>query len=441
MYRFLKRTILFIVGVTMPIAGFSTSIAGIPTTPAKIATFLLFVLVGMQFALTDQRRMPRDRGLVPLMIFLVSLAISSVVSVAQGMTLATIILASTRYVGLALFYVVLLYVIRTREDIALLFWALVIGGAVTGFPGLIEIREGSFLATGQRTEGLAGKSNKLGYELAICIPLAFALYFTTKSLLRKAILLGSVAVMFIAIIGSLSRSTFLAIGMMWAFWIWRSRRVDTLRYMIPGLAVAAALFFVMPSQVYDRIDTMLSPSRRDEDRSINSRFLQTVWGVRAFLSNPIVGVGVNNYVYWVQRQPGGAMLHNSLHSGFMNVLATQGLLGFVPFALVIAFAWMDYGLAQRLVRSRRSRGDPALRELGTLALFLQVALLGALMGALVHPSDDSKGWWMLLSLSATSVALVRQRIAELEGAAGVDTDDTAMSTGFDYRPGVAPAAR
>lgn len=443
MYRFLQRSILFIVGVTMPIAGFSTAIAGYPMTPAKIATVLLFILVGMQFALTSDRRLPHDRGMVPLMIFLVSLGISSVVTLAQEtMSPWLVLAAATRYLGLAAFYVMLVYVMRTRDDLALLFWALVIGGAITGFPGLIEIREGSFLAVGQRTEGLAGKSNKLGYELAICIPLAFALYFTVRSRLRQLVLLALIGVMFVAIIGSLSRSTFVALGVMWLFWIWRSRRVDTLKYMVPGLAAAALLAMFMPAQVYDRIDTMIDPAKRDQDRSINSRFSQTVWAGRAFLSNPIAGVGVNNYIAWVQRQPGGAMLHNSIHSGFMNILATQGLLGFVPFLAIILFAWMDYGAAQRLARSRRSRGDPALQELGVFAMFLQVALVGALFGALVHPTDDSKGWWTLLGLSAVTVSLVRQRVAELDG--GLQralTTDRPRSLGVDYRPDVAPATR
>jgi O-antigen ligase len=425
----------------MPMAGFSTAVGGYPISPAKAATALLLVLAVLQFALTSQRKLPRDRAKIALAVFGVSLVISSIVSVVQGMSVPIVTIAAFRFVGLIAFYFLLLYVVRTRDDLVLIFWALVIGGTITAFPGLIEVQEGTYLSAGQRSAGLAGKSNTLGYELGICMPLAFGLYFAARSTLRKLFLLGAVALMMVAIVGSLSRSTFVAIAAMWAFWIWRSRRIDTLKYAFPAVAIAVALVFVMPTKVYERIETMTDPTLRDEDRSMNSRVGQAIWAGKAVLTSPVVGIGVNNYIPWVQNQPGGAMYHNNMHSGFLYILATQGLLGFIPFMALVLMAWFDYSAAQRLVRSRRSRGDPALRELGSFALFLQIALLGAMIGALVHPMADSKGWWLLFGLSTVTVSLVRQRIAELDGSVASLTPQPGLTTHTGYPPGIPAPSR
>jgi O-antigen ligase len=229
---------------------------------------------------------------------------------------------------------------------------------------------------------------------------------------------------------------------MWAFWIWRSRRLDTLKYVIPGVAVAIVLFFLMPERVHERISTMVDPSAREQDTSIQGRFDMVIWTGRALAQSPVVGVGVNNYVPWVRRQPGGGTIFNTLHSGYMSILVDQGLLGFLPFLAVILLTWMDYGAAQSLARARRNRGDPAIRELGAYALFLQIALLGCMVGALTHDRSESKGWWMVMGLSATAVTLARRRNAELLAQTPASaTDPTGFAVGLPYGSEVASARR
>jgi O-antigen ligase len=164
------------------------------------------------------------------------------------------------------------------------------------------------------------------------------------------------------------------------------------------------------------------------------------WTARAVADSPIVGIGIENYIPWARRQPGGSLIHNSLHSGFLHILATQGLLGFVPFMALVVSAWLDYGAAQRLARARRNRGDPAMRELGSYALFLQIALLGAIIGAITHPTSSNKGWWMLMGISAVTVTLARQRSRELDAQLETSAEHR-PPIAFGYEPGMAPASR
>jgi putative inorganic carbon (HCO3(-)) transporter len=442
MYRTIQRAILLAVGITLPMEAVSVQIANIPLSAAKMATALLLILVAMQFALTTKRNLPRDRAYIPLAVFAASVAISAVIGMASGVPLRSVLLMMTRYLALVVFYVMLVYVVRTRDDLVLVVWALVIGGAVCAIPTLLDIRSGRFLTSGARTVGLAGQANALSYELLICMCAAFALYFTTRSRLRQLLLLGSVALMMLAVIGSLSRSAFLSIAVMWAYWAWRSgRSVERLKYVLPGAAAAILLFLVLPQPVHDRIRTMVDPAERSEDGSIQSRFQQLQWTGSAVAHSPLVGVGLNNFLNWAQHQPGGHTVRNTIHSGYLDILAEQGLLGFVPWITIILLSWLDYGTATSVARARRNRGDPAMRELWTHALFLRIAMLGCMIGALTHPRSDSKGWWLVMAFSTVAVALVRARDRELRTAPVPVAAADERAFGFPYEPGVASARR
>jgi O-antigen ligase len=439
MYRRIQRFIVFIVGITFPM-GLSAKVEGYPLSPSKVAIAMLLILVGMQFALSGDRRFPRDRGVIAVLIFALSVGVSGVVAVIEGTPFWYGVAGASRYLGLVAFYLMLVYVVRTRDDLVLLFWAIVIGGGVTALPALLEIRSGTYLGVGQRSSGLAGKPNAMAYELVICLSIAAALYFTTRRFFRKLLILGFSSLMMVGIVGSLSRSAFLSLGLMWAFWVWRSRRIDTLKYLIPGVALAISLFLVLPEKVTQRINTMVDPAERAEDQSIQSRFDMVIWTGRAFMQSPIVGIGLYRYVPWIQKQPGGAMYENSIHSGFLGILVHQGLLGLVPFLVLVFTTWTDYGAAQRLARSRRMRGDPELQEIGTFALFLQIALVGCMVGAMTHPTSTSKGWWMVMGLSAGIATLARARSAALDAQLATAVEPR-RAIGFDYGPGVVPAPR
>jgi O-antigen ligase len=204
--------------------------------------------------------------------------------------------------------------------------------------------------------------------------------------------------------------------------------------------VAIMIYFVLPERAVMRINSMVDPAERAEDQSIQSRFDMLTWTGRAFMQSPIVGVGLVRYVPWIQSQPGGAMYKNSIHSGFLGILVHQGLLGLLPFLALLFTTWTDYSAAQRMARARRARGDPALAEIGAYALFLQIALLGCIVGALTHPMATSKGWWIVMGLSAVVAGLARARSAQLESeqAQAVEPEP---ALGFGYGRGVAPASR
>jgi O-antigen ligase len=413
MFRLVQRTLLFCIGVSLPIQAYAVDLAGFAATPTKLVTACLLVLALLQFVLT--RRSPRrDRKTLPVLIFMTSFGISSVVAFLAGAPLSAVLTVFSTFVGLVLYYFLLAYVVRTRDDLVLLLWAIALGGAITALPAALGLDAG--LRAEQRAEGLSGQSNVLGYDLTVCLALAAAVYFGVRSPWRKLLAGAAVAFSGIGILLSLSRSAYVAATAMWGLWMYRSGRIDSLKYALPAVAALLLVLLFSPSAVEDRVGTMLDPGRRAADGSIQSRFVQLEWASRAFLSNPAVGVGTVTFRLWAMKQPGGRQVDHDIHSAYLHVAATQGLAGLVPFILVAVLSWGDYGRAIRAVRARSRLRDPALNELGTYAIFLQIAFCGALVGGFFHPTQNSKTLWLTFALSTVILSLVRERAHALDGS-------------------------
>ncbi len=416
MYSTLQRAILFLSAFTVPLQATQWSIGPFAFSATKLAVVLLVVLVGMQLLSSSHRRLPPDRSLLLLPVFGVSVLLSAFVNLAHGNPPLFAFNASLGYVGLIVLYLALLWSIRSRSELLAVLWGLVLGGAVAGFPALLAASSGSLFTRGDRFRGLAGQANTLAYELSIATAIAVGLYFTERSRLAKLLLVGAGCVMVLAIIGSLSRSALAALFVMWALWLVRSGRFDTLRYALPAILLAGIVFAFLPSEVHDRMATVLDPAQRKYDTGTAGRMYQAEWAFKAFLSNPITGVGAANFQRWTNAQPGGHLLDNTMHNSFLYLMATQGLLGLLPFLGLYVVAWRDYGAAGRIAAARRKRGDPYLRELGGYALFLQLALVGSAVGGLMHQESASKGLWIVFALSAVVLHLTRKRAEDLDSS-------------------------
>lgn len=419
MFRVFQRLTLFLVGFTLPIQGYTLLDFAFGLTPSKLATAVLLALGVLQFGLSG-RRFPPDSKRVWLLVFTLSYAISSLVGLAGGIAVPAMLIAGSTQLALILYYLLIGYVVQSRRDLSLLLWALVIGGAVTAAPVLLGIQNSTAAFDyGERAKGLAGQENLLGFDMAVCVPIAVALFFAARSVFARTVLLGLGTICLAGLLLSLSRSALLAGVAMSAYWIWRSGRIDSIRYLLPALAVGGGVFLFAPEAVVRRVESMTDPGQRARDMSIQSRFLQYQWAVKAVASNPLVGVGVQRFVPWVQEQPGGTTQAYSIHNAYLAVAARQGMLGTIPYLAMLALTWVQYGRAIRIVRARRVHKDRELAALGHLALFLQIALLGGLIGGLFHQAHTSKTLWLVLGLSPALVAMCRARAAQLiEAAAG-----------------------
>jgi O-antigen ligase len=189
--------------------------------------------------------------------------------------------------------------------------------------------------------------------------------------------------------------------------------------------------------VTDRIETMTDTSRRTTDASIQQRIEQFEFAGRAIVTNPLAGVGLLSFQPWAHGLREGRHVSWVLHSSYLSVLAELGLLGFIPYAMILATCWILYGRARTMTRLRRPLQDPELLELGTYALFLQIALFGGLIEGLASIMQKSKAMWLILALGPVVASLVARRVEMLAQPVPVQPEEPqGYGTPAD-RPGAA----
>ena len=431
MFRFVTRVSLFLVGFSLPISSLGFQIPGFPITANKLATAFLLILAAIYWLFGGHRR-PRDRKAPWALAFGASFAISNIVGLVQDAPVVPTLVVTTTFLALILYLFLIPYVVATRSDLVLLMWSLVLGAAFASSPLLL----GFHPSVGEeRFEGLSS-ANVLGLDLLVCLAMAAALFFSTRRQWARLILGGAIALIMAGILLSLSRAAFVSVALMWGLWIYRSGRLDTIKYAIPALLLLAGVALFSPRAVVQRVETIINPRARAADTSIQSRFTQVPVAAMAFGSNPLLGVGTVNFHYWSLKIPGSA--GEEIHNAYLNIAATQGLLGLIPFLLIFGLTWNDYGRAIRTVRARRRLRDRQLAELGHYAVFLQIAFAGTMLDSVFHPTQKSKSLWLCFALSTVLVSLVRQRVAELEAGAelGERTEPAPAfaGPGFDSEP-------
>lgn len=413
MFSAFRRLSLFLVGFSLPMQGYSFLDFSFGMTPFKLATAILLLVGMVQFTISG-RRFPRDRKRWWMIAFLTSYLIACAVGILSGSSLPNVLIVASTNVSLVLYYFLVGYVVTSRRDLVLLLWALLIGGAVTAAPAFLGLQQGADLGYGERYVGLAGQENLLGFDMAVCLAIGAALLFSTRSLLRRSVALGLAIACIVGLLLSLSRSAFVSLAGMGTFWFVRGGVARSAKYIVPVAALALGLALFAPQSVVERSDSMLNSARRAEDRSIQSRLGQYDFALRAIASSPVVGLGVLRFVPWANKQQGGFGLHYEVHNAYLGVAVEQGLLGLLLYLGILALTWSDYSRCIREARARERLRDPGLAEFHHLATFLQIALLGGLIGGMFGMAHRSKTMWLLLALSPALLSLCKARILEFE---------------------------
>lgn len=425
MFSALRRLILFLVGLSLPMQGFTfldTVNFGFGITPTKVVTAILLLVGVVQLALSG-RRFPRDRKRWWVVGFLTSYLIAGVVGVLSGNSLAEVLVATSTSVSLVLYYFLIGYVVTSRADLLLLLWALLIGGAVTAAPAFLGIEQGAGVDIGyaERYEGLAGQENILGFDMAVCFAIGAGLFFGSRSLLRSRVALGLAIGCLTGLLLSLSRSAFVSLAAMGAFWFVRAGFARSARYIVPLVALVLGLALFAPQSVVERVNSMTDRAQRADDTSIQYRFAVSYFALQAIASSPLIGIGVHRFIPWAKKQPGGSGIHNVVHNSYLWVAVEQGLLGLFLYLGIFVLTWRDYSLCIREARARERLRDPSLAEFHHFATFLQIALLGCMIGGMFHPAVNSKTLWILLAISPVLLSLCRARIRELEPQRGEES--------------------
>jgi probable O-glycosylation ligase (exosortase A-associated) len=270
------------------------------------------------------------------------------------------------------------------------------GGAfaiVTGGAYRVYGPEGSYISD----------NNHLALALVMAIPLMHFLHLQSRVRWVRFGLIAMMVLSMIAVIGSYSRGSFLALVGMTALIWWRSRTKFGLTIILGGFALL--VFFAAPQEWFDRIHTI---SAYQEDDSAQGRL--TIWraGLEIVAHHPVFGGGflaTQSQAILHQYAPGTAT--RAVHNSHLEVLIENGVVGFVFHLILIVATWI-YG--QKIRRMTNQRPDMVWSR--DLAAMLQTSLAGYVMGGSFLSLGYYDGWYNIAIAMAALYTLVSRQIKQ-----------------------------
>ncbi|HET7617677.1 MAG TPA: O-antigen ligase family protein [Vicinamibacterales bacterium] len=264
------------------------------------------------------------------------------------------------FVKVMIVYVLIVNTVNTPKRLEAITWLLVAACGYIGFRAVLDYVRGVNLIENGRVQGalttIFQNPNDMALNMVALLPLAifFAMRRTKTS--HRLFALACTVVMLGAIVASHSRSGTVGLAaMMFVLAAFAVRRR-------PGAVAAGALALVislpfLPASYWERLQSITDASK-DETGSREARetLFRESW--RAFVENPLTGVGAGQFVNWDPE--GREVPWRESHDVFLQVASEMGIAGFAVFMFLIA----RWGLSVRDIRImlRRERGAARRRH-------------------------------------------------------------------------------
>jgi putative inorganic carbon (hco3(-)) transporter len=230
-----------------------------------------------------------------------------------------------------LIFIVIVNVVRTERRLR---WMLLlsVGSAVAlGAAALYDFRSGRLTVEGYRVEGKLGgifeNPNDMALHLVTMIPIALAMGFGARGLLRKALYWGAAALMVAGTVVTYSRGGFLALAASTLVLAWTLGRRNRFAVVAGALVLTLGLLLLAPGNYGARIFSIYDRSL-DTYGSADARQALLMRSVLVAIRNPLFGVGMGNFAYVSFRS-------QVTHNAYTQVAAEMGAAALVLYVLYI----------------------------------------------------------------------------------------------------------
>ena len=276
-------------------------------------------------------------------------------------------------------FAAVIFTVRGRRELLSILAGATGGALIVGLHAMREYMSGApssvgFITNtgevvGRLTAGFS-QPNQLGGFLVLLVPLAITCALLARR--WRGLFAFAAFAAAVGVYGSYSRGALIGLALV-PFVFMRGWRL-----WVVGPLVALVVVLAAPNLVRERFATLTSSSSEVATRVDIWRTALNVWE-----SHPVIGVGLGGFpqAYAEARLPGKVFLPSTVfqppphaHDVFLQLLAEQGILGFIAFVAILVAA------VRTTLRLRRSRDGPT-RLLGS-------GLLAALIAFLVHNLFD-----------------------------------------------------
>jgi hypothetical protein len=299
---------------------------------------------------------------------------------------------------IVVFHLLIVGLLTTQERIRgfLLTWVGLMGwlagtSLVLYFLGVRIFTMGIDRAEGMTSSG--GDPNSLGITLVSAMPLEFLFMLKGNGKWTKIFAMGVFVLSIFTLVSTGSRTSafaFIFFLMLVVFADWKKR----LKFIPILIVLAPLIWIVIPQQYKARYETV--DNLKDDD-SYQNRILSWKGGVQMFLSNPLTGVGPDNYTdangekYWPEKPRHWLNAHNL----FFKLIGELGMVGVITF---FGYLTILFRANAKILREWRNRaGDIASRK---YPLYCNIALVILLFGGYSGHNLYRNTWYILGAITA-----------------------------------------
>jgi probable O-glycosylation ligase (exosortase A-associated) len=313
---------------------------------------------------------------------------------------------------------VVMMLIRSRQDVHRMIWVLVVSLGFYGVKGgIFTVQNGGNYLVWGPTGTFIGGNNEIALALIIAIPLMRYLQLSSQNRwvwhgMNAAMLLSAMAAL-----GSYSRGALLAIAAMLVL-MWLKSGKKLLGGILLMLLAPLALMF-MPDRWAERMDSIAQYQADDSAMGrINAWHMAYNLAKDRFFGG---GFEIADPTVFYLYAPNPTAVH-AAHSIYFQALGEHGFVGLALYLLLGMLTWRN---AAWIVR--HSRSDPGLKWANDLARMIQASLIGfAVGGAFLSLLYFDVPYYLMAAVVAVR-ALVAQRQAAPAPA-------TRSSSGSSSRP-------
>lgn len=323
---------------------------------------------------------------------------------------------------------VTMVLVNTRERLHWLVWVIVVSLGFYGLKGgVFTILGGGASHVFGPPQSFIGDNNSLA--LALCMTLPLIRYLQLQAP-KKSAKVGLGFLMFVsgvAVLGTYSRAGFIALAVVIAALLLKSRRRLTL--VIAVVAVGVIAYQFMPAQWVSRMQTLHHAGETD---SLQTRIQSWEFATNVALHRPVVGGGFDVYLsgpMWQRYGPEDAT-PRAIHSIYFRVLGEQGFVGLALFLGLLTATWRKCSQVRK-----RTRNSPDLRWAFDLAAMMQVSLTGFMAAGAAAPMSYFDLTYQLMAMCALLHALVAAKTPEPEAPRVADHLPTRMSSAGEMLAG------
>lgn len=326
----------------------------------------------------------------------------------------------------------ILFALRTPDALKRSIWVVILVTFALAFLGVYQLLTGNYLqdffglamvkmdsfsgSTTPRLGGPINAPNMWGQTIVAVIALVIFRIIHERRTIVKLFAVMILGVLLYATLNTYSRGAYLAliVIVLLIFIVFEDRFNPMIVMAVIGLMMLAIP--LMPANYMERLQSLLVLTSSDEnsiyeDSSFRGRSSELLTGLSMFKSSPLLGIGAGNYKISYQKFSQVIGIETRAeprdpHSLYVQLLAENGVLGFLAFIGVVASLFSGLAKAKKSIEympSLQQSWSPWISS-------LQVSLIGYLFAATFLHGAYIRYFWILYGLGIVAIQLTNEML-------------------------------